>query len=212
MVRPRRCRRVGCIPSVTYFKPAGISLKDLDQVDLSIDECEALRLKDYLKLSQKECALKMEVSQPTFHRLVTQARQKVAEALVFGKAISVKRGANIIDDRQEKEMRKVAVSCGSDGLEGEVDGRFGRCSHFLLAAIDRGKVAECELIANPHVSMRSGAGVAVAQMLAEREVNVVITGEVGPRASDVLEQFGTEVIPSQGSVTAAINQFVEGQK
>jgi len=211
MVRPRRCRRVGCVPSVTYFKPAGISLKDLEQVDLSYDECEALRLKDFLGLSQKESATKMDVSQPTFHRLVIEARRKVSEALVFGKAIQVRRGENIMDDRSEKKMKKIAVSVGAKGLEGEVDGRFGRCSHFLIITVDRGEVAECEPIENPHISMRSGAGVAVAQTLAEREIDAVITGEVGPRASDVLEQFGIRIIAATGLATVAIDNFIKGE-
>ena len=53
---------------------------------------EAIRLKDLLKLDQNECAKKMDVSQPTFHRLIHDARYKIADALVNGKAIKIQGG------------------------------------------------------------------------------------------------------------------------
>jgi len=91
--RPRLRRRVRFNPEVTYFKPAGVPLKQLEEVTLSYDELEALRLKNTLNLDQKEAAEKMNVSQPTLHRILLSAREKVTEALVNGKAIKIeKRG------------------------------------------------------------------------------------------------------------------------
>lgn len=92
MVRPRLCRRVGFNPNVTYFKPRGIPLVDLDEVILQIDEFEAVRLKDLENLEQEECAQKMNISQPTFHRLVLSARKKIADAIINGKAIKIEGG------------------------------------------------------------------------------------------------------------------------
>jgi len=92
MPRPRRCRRVGLKPGVTYFKPAGVRMTQLDEVILTVDEYEAVRLKDLNGLDQDECAKKMNVSQPTFHRLVTDARKKISDALINGKAIKVEGG------------------------------------------------------------------------------------------------------------------------
>ncbi len=62
MPRPRKCRRVVFMPEVTYFKPAGIPLRDLDEVRLSVEEAEAVRLKDLEGLEQQQCAEKMNVS------------------------------------------------------------------------------------------------------------------------------------------------------
>lgn len=92
MPRPRLCRRVGFRPSVTYFKPAGIRLVDLEESVLTVDELEALRLKDFQGLGQEACAAKMNISQPTFHRLVSSARRKVADAIVNAKAVRVDGG------------------------------------------------------------------------------------------------------------------------
>jgi len=67
-------------------------MNTLEEVVLTVDEYEALRLKDVEGLDQAECAKKMEVSQPTFHRLISVARKKVADAIVHGKAIKIEGG------------------------------------------------------------------------------------------------------------------------
>jgi predicted DNA-binding protein (UPF0251 family) len=79
-------------PNVTYFKPAGIRLIDLDESILNVDEFEAVRLKDLEGLEQEECAQKMNISQPTFHRLIVSARKKIADAIVNCKAIRIEGG------------------------------------------------------------------------------------------------------------------------
>jgi uncharacterized protein len=92
MGRPPLCRRVSCLPSVVYFKPAGIPLRELEEICLSVEELEAVRLKDIEDLEQEQCAEKMNVSRPTFVRILDAARKKVAEALVQGKAIRIEGG------------------------------------------------------------------------------------------------------------------------
>lgn len=92
MVRPKLCRRVWFNPDVTYFKPAGIRMVDLEEAVLSVDEFEAVRLKDLLGMEQDKAAKKMNISQPTFHRLVLSARKKIADALINGKAIKIEGG------------------------------------------------------------------------------------------------------------------------
>ncbi len=89
MPRPFKKRRICGIPNSTYFKPSGIRIIDLEESNLFSDEFEALRLKDLLGLEQIECAKKMGISQPTFHRLVISARKKIADAIVNGKAIKI---------------------------------------------------------------------------------------------------------------------------
>ena len=100
MPRPTRWRTVAGVPSVTYFKPAGIPLRLLSEVRLAVEEMEAIRLKDLEGLEQEECAQKMSVSRPTFHRVLKAARQKVADAFVNGKAIRIE-GGNFAAPGQE---------------------------------------------------------------------------------------------------------------
>lgn len=91
----RRCRCVGFQPRFLYFAPrqgAESSGSDTDESILKVEELESIRLKDYLRLSQDEAAERMGVSQPTFHRILSEARRKIAEALVEGKAIRIEGG------------------------------------------------------------------------------------------------------------------------
>jgi len=92
MVRPRLFRRVLIDPNVTYFKPRGIPLSELEEVVILVEEYEAVRLKDLEELDQEECARRMNISQPTFHRLILSARKKIADAIIKGKAIKIKGG------------------------------------------------------------------------------------------------------------------------
>jgi predicted DNA-binding protein (UPF0251 family) len=85
-------RRVSFLPHVTYFKPSGVPLAQLKEIRLSIEEAEAIRLKDLEGLEQEECAEKMNVSRPTFARELNTARYKIAAALINGLAIRIDGG------------------------------------------------------------------------------------------------------------------------
>lgn len=85
-------RRVEFIPRVTFFKPSGVPMASLEEVRLSVEEAEAIRLKDLKGLEQDAAAEQMNVSRPTYARILLQARQKVADALLNGKAIRIEGG------------------------------------------------------------------------------------------------------------------------
>ncbi len=89
MSRPKKHRCLGCKPNIHYFKPRGIPLPQLKELALSLDELEAIRLADYEGYYHVHAALKMEVSRATFGRILNQARKKVAEAIVHGKALRI---------------------------------------------------------------------------------------------------------------------------
>ncbi len=92
MTRPRKLRRVSKPPAYNRFKPVGIPARFLQQVDLSIDEYEALRLADYEGLNHEDAAKKMDISRPTFSRLITSARNKIATGIIEGKEIAIEGG------------------------------------------------------------------------------------------------------------------------
>jgi uncharacterized protein len=94
MARPIKCRRISNMPGTTYFKPAGIPVRDLEEVCLSLEELEAVRLKDLEGLEQEQGADSMQISRPTFQRILSSARQKIADALLNGKALRIN-GGNI---------------------------------------------------------------------------------------------------------------------
>ena len=82
MPRPQKCRRVNFLPYITYFKPAGIPLRALSEISLSLEELEAIRLRDKEDLDQEKSARKMNISRPTFQRILRSARKKLADALL----------------------------------------------------------------------------------------------------------------------------------
>lgn len=92
MPRPSKCRRVEQMPGFTCFRPSGIPLSEMAEMVLSVEELEAIRLRDLAGLEHEECAEKMSVSRPTFHRVLTAARQKIATALVNGAALIISGG------------------------------------------------------------------------------------------------------------------------
>lgn len=89
MPRPKLNRCINFDPKVTYFKPQGVPMRYLDIVELSMEEIEALRLKNVEQLDQGECASKMNTSQSTFQRILSSAYSKVTRALVDGKAVKI---------------------------------------------------------------------------------------------------------------------------
>ena len=91
--RPKHCRWIEKEPNVTLFKPAGIPARELEQVELTIDELEAIRLADMESMYQDQAAERLKVSRQTFGRIITSAHKKIAEALVKGKSILIKGGA-----------------------------------------------------------------------------------------------------------------------
>jgi predicted DNA-binding protein (UPF0251 family) len=92
MVRPKKNRIVRFDPKINYFKPRGIPVFDLDEVCLTVDEREAIRLADLLDMSHEDAGRQMGVSRATFGRIVQNARRIVADAIINGKAVRVEGG------------------------------------------------------------------------------------------------------------------------
>ncbi len=90
--RPPCCRRISGAPTSSVFKPAGVPARMLDEVVVTLDELESIRLADFEGLYQEQAAELMGVSRPTFGRIVEAARRKVADALVHGKLLRIAGG------------------------------------------------------------------------------------------------------------------------
>lgn len=113
MGRPHKERRVTQLPSITHFKPVGIPLRELGEIILKIEEMEAIRLADIEHLEQAEAAKQMEVSPPTFNRILLNAHKKIATALWQGYAIRIEGGTFRIDCCKHKGQRHLKCSaCG----------------------------------------------------------------------------------------------------
>jgi uncharacterized protein len=97
--RPFCCRNISGKPAAPIFKPIGIPVHELEEVVMTLDEFEALRLADLGGLYQEQAAAQMNVSRPTFSRIIESAHQKVADALVHGKALRIEGGPVHLEGR-----------------------------------------------------------------------------------------------------------------
>lgn len=92
MARPTKWRKIENIPTVPYFIPSDKDLPEVGKNILKLEELEAIRLKDLEGMEQEECAARMEVSRPTFQRILISAREKIADSLINGKSILIEGG------------------------------------------------------------------------------------------------------------------------
>ncbi len=112
MARPKCARLVNEFPNTTFFKPRGIPLVELEEITLAFDEYEALRLADLEGLYQEDAALRMNISRPTFGRIIESAHKKVADALINGKAIKIEGGVVTMAQKRTFECSDCEHSWG----------------------------------------------------------------------------------------------------
>lgn len=109
MARPIKWRKVETMPKYRYFIPVSKEKEGLNENILKVEEIEAIRLRDLESLEQKDCANKMEISRQTFQRIYNEAKRKVADSLINGKAIKVAGG-----NYTQHICKFVCKSCGNN--------------------------------------------------------------------------------------------------
>ncbi len=103
MSRPRKWRKVACMPECNRFGPLDATLNNNVCVLMTIDEHETIRLIDLEGLTQEECAVQMAVARTTVQRIYNDARLKLADALVNGKILRIEGGDYKLYDSEELE-------------------------------------------------------------------------------------------------------------
>jgi uncharacterized protein len=103
MPRPKCCRQIGAMPGRTCFQPEGTTALPCEEVRLTLDEYEAIRLADLEGLYQEQAALRMKISRQTFGRIIEAAHRKVADVLVNGKVLKIEGGS--VSMKVEKRVR-----------------------------------------------------------------------------------------------------------
>ena len=101
-MRPKKIRWVKCEPGERCFRPQCKPSGELDGVYLTLDEFEAVRLADVEKLKQEGAAKMMNISRPTFSRIISSAHRKIGDALVNIKAIKIEGGCCRIEEKSKK--------------------------------------------------------------------------------------------------------------
>lgn len=240
MPRGAKCRFVGFYPPYVEFRPEYSGFDHRETVIVKIEEFEAIRLKDHLKQDQEECARRMHVSRPTFQRILGEARSKLADALLNGKAIRIEGGnfcigsgycwrqGRCLEIQDECSLRAVMKELEEISAE-EV--KALKDTIAVCAAGERpdsqldGRFGRCPYVAiwnrekgfqqainNQNIDMGHGAGTGTAQIILSQQVGVVLTSKIGPKAFAVLNRAGVEVYAVRDNMTVseAVQQYETG--
>jgi predicted Fe-Mo cluster-binding NifX family protein len=104
---------------------------------------------------------------------------------------------------------KICVTAQGDNLDAQVDPRFGRCQYFVIVDPE---TLQYEAIKNPNIDAMGGAGIQSGQIIADRQVKAVVTGNVGPNAFQTLNAAGISIITgASGNVRQAIEKYNKGE-
>jgi predicted Fe-Mo cluster-binding NifX family protein len=106
---------------------------------------------------------------------------------------------------------KVAVSSDGKDMNSMTGSAFGRCRYFIMAGIEDGRIKFLEAAENKASEQAGKAGIAAAKLVAGKEAQAVISGEIGPRAMEVFRQFGIKAYRGSGKVSAVLEKFMEGK-
>ena len=231
MARPKKCRKVCCLPESTSFGPLVSALGESEwepDVRLHVDEYETIRLIDFEGLTQEQCADKMHIARTTVQGIYAEARKKIADAIVNGKRIIIEGGdyhlcsgkgghcgkncqrkkqeilANLT---KERNTMLIAIPVESEDMNGVVCPSFGRAPFFLLydTSDDTSRFVE-----NGAADAQGGAGIKAAQIVADLKVNAILTPRCGQNAADVLQPAGVSFYKTtEASVAEQIRLFKE---
>ena len=216
MARPQRCRRICGMPQVSSFCPAQ------QQILLSLDEYEVIRLVDLEGKSHQQCALQMDISRSTVQEIYESARKKIAACLVHGRELVISGGNYRICGGQEagrcgpccrmepaesRSAAKTNIKQGDHTMkiavtyeDGQIFQHFGHTSQFKLYDVADGKVVNSQVVD----TNGSGHG-ALAGFLMQHGVTALICGGIGGGAQAALANVG---ITLYGGVSGSADQAV----
>ena len=229
MARPRKCRKVCCMPISAEFVPA-VKGEDGSVVVLAVDEYEAVRLIDKEGFSQEEAGEYMHVARTTIQQIYTSARKKIADALVDGSVLRIEGGDYSLCDGMENY-------CGCGGCrkhrcikesESELSGgnsmkvmipldedkksvcvSFGRAPLFMIFDSETG---EKSILENPAADAQGGAGIKAAQFVADSGATSLITVRCGENAGEVFKAADIKVYKAEGTkADENLEAFKEGK-
>ncbi len=103
---------------------------------------------------------------------------------------------------------KIAISCDGNNINSSIDQRFGRCKYFLIVELEGNKIIKTEAVLNEGAEQGHGAGIKAAEQIGKLKVEKVLTGQLGPNATTVLDKLGIIAYQASGKAKDAINKFL----
>lgn len=222
MPRPQRCRRVCEEPEYNCFYPGGIPCKE--EIKLSVDEYETIRLVDLNGLNHADASKQMDISRTTLTEIYNSARKKIADSIVNGKRLVVSGGnyrlcdggcesfcikhnkkfsdKKIVLKKKGKNIMRIAIAYEN----GKVFQHFGHTEEFKFYDVDEGLIVNAEVIS----TNGKGHG-ALAGFLSENGADVLICGGIGGGAQKALAEADIKLYGGvSGDVEKAVDAFLTG--
>ncbi len=204
MPRPYCQKTIASYHNYKLFKPHGIPLCELEEIILTLDELEALRLSDLEGLYQEAAARAMDVSRQTFGRIIESARKKTAAAIIEGKALRITQG-NVRIREKGDEIMKIAIPTVGD----QIDQHFGHCEKYSIFTIEDAKVIAEDTIES---SVSCGCKSGIASTLAQNGIKILIAGGIGDGAVKVLASNGIQTIKgATGTARQAVELYLKDE-
>lgn len=224
MARPRKCRRICSEPLYDSFAPRGI--RGQEEVVLSVDEYEVIRLIDLEKMTHEQCAKVMNISRTTVTEIYESSRGKIADSIVNGKFLKIAGGdyclcdgsayrychkvckkwngeavCTAVSEKGERVMR-IAVTYEN----GEVFQHFGHTEQFKLYDCEDGKVTKEQIVD----TNGQGHG-ALSEFLRRADVDLLICGGIGGGARQALSESGIQLCGGvSGNADDVIQAYLAG--
>ncbi|MBN1793243.1 hypothetical protein JW826_06180 [Candidatus Woesearchaeota archaeon] len=104
----------------------------------------------------------------------------------------------------------VAISAYGEDLDSDIDLRFGRCKYFLVVDVEGKKIVKTEAVLNAGAEQGHGAGIKAAEQMGKLRVDNLLTGELGPNATAVLDKLKVKAYRASGKAKDALGQFLNG--
>ena len=228
MPRPPRCRRICCAPRYESFSPE--TEQASEEIILTVDEYEVIRLVDLEKKTHEQCAAQMDISRTTVTEIYENAREKIARCIVDGQRLLITGGNYRLCEGREQmhcgqcchrkdfprefsTQRKLYDEKGDTTMKiavtyenGEIFQHFGHTETFKLYEIADGKVINAEVVD----TNGSGHG-ALAGFLVQHGVDTLICGGIGGGAQNALAQAGIRLFGGvSGNADDAVNALLAG--
>jgi len=220
MPRPQRCRRICRKPQFACFSPEGA--EDAEDIVLSLDEFEVIRLVDLEARTHEQCAAQMEISRTTVTEIYERARKKLADCLVNGRRLVISGGNYRICDgaaqrccgkkcprhtAQEETKGAVQMKIAVTYENGLVFQHFGHTEQFGIYEIEENKIVSKTVVG----SGGSGHG-ALAGILKALGVETLICGGIGGGAQRALTDAGIRFYGGvKGSADDAVRDLLAGR-
>lgn len=227
MARPAKWRCLECLPGSKLFGPVGVPARQLEQVKISFDELEALRLLHLEGATQAEAGRRLGVSGSTISRMAERAHRVITEALVSDKAVCVEGGPVTVvrisesggagepgvrpeadENRDNGSDRGDRMIVAVPYFQGNVNAHFGSTQEFMVAEAVEGKVEKTTLF-QVQGMQHNHAG--IAGFLKEQGVGTILAGGMGAPMQHALKAQGFELYCGvQGPAIAAVEAFLRG--